>query len=249
MPAAESYGSMSGLPSHSNTSGVRGMALIMALLATLVLSGLGLALLTTSATETLIAASYRDGVEAFYAADAAFERALTDIANTADWTAMLGSTDGIVSSARSSLDDGMMSVMLPDGRTLDLAKATNQLNCPQVFPPASAPCTAAQMDATSAERPWGSNNPRWRLFARSRLSAIAPGVASSPLFHVAVWVSDDPGETDGNPSADATGPAAGAGVIQVRADAFGPGGAHRAIEATIGRVGAHIRLISWRLVR
>jgi hypothetical protein len=105
------------------------------------------------------------------------------------------------------------------------------------------------MDATSAERPWGSNNPRWRLFARSRLSAIAPGVASSPLFHVAVWVSDDPGETDGNPSADATGPAAGAGVIQVRADAFGPGGAHRAIEATIGRVGANIRLISWRLVR
>jgi hypothetical protein len=117
-----------------------------------------------------------------------------------------------------------------------------------VFPPAATPCTAAQMDHAAGERPWGSNNPRWRLYANGRLSAVAAGIDSP--FYVTVWVADDPAETDGDPARDGTEASnPGAGVLQVRSEAFGSGGARRAVEATLGRAGARLRIISWRLVR
>jgi hypothetical protein len=226
----------------------RGVALIVALLASLVLSALALSLLVTASTELLIAGNYRDGVEALHAADAALERTLPDIALVSDWTALLGSPDDVVSAVAASFGDTVRSVGMVDGRTLDLAKTTNLLNCPQVFPPVATACTAAQMDYSAGDRPWGSNNPRWRLYARGRLSALLPGI-DSPLY-VAVWIADDPAESDGDPASDGAGASnPGAGILQLRAAAFGPGGAHRAIEATVARAGAAVRIISWRLVR
>ena len=60
---------MASTPSHVGTLRERGVALVVALLATLVLSALGLSLLVMAGTETLIAGNYRDGVEALHAAD------------------------------------------------------------------------------------------------------------------------------------------------------------------------------------
>ena len=199
-------------------------------------------------TETLIAGNYRDGVEALHAADAALERAITDVARSPDWTALLISSDGVASAAPASFGDAALNVALVDGRTLELAKATNQLNCPHVFPPAATPCSPAQMDHSGGDRPWGSNNPRWRLYARGPLSALAPAIEAA--LYVAVWIADDPAETDGDPArdgSDASNP--GAGIVQLRSQAFGPGGAHRAVEATIARAGVGVRVISWRLIR
>ena len=228
--------------------GDRGVALIVALLATLVLSALGVSLLMTTTTETLIAANYRDGVEALHAADAMLERVIPEIATVPGWNTLLASPDGTVSGATSSFGDAALSVSLVDGRTLDLVKATNLLNCPQVFPPVSTRCTAAQMDHSGGERPWGSNNPRWRLYARGRLSTLVPGLDSP--FYVAAWVADDPAETDGDPVRDGDGASnPGAGILQLRAAAFGAGGAQRCVEATIARAGAGARIVSWRLVR
>ena len=167
-----------------------GMALIVALLASLVLSALGLMLLMVTSTETLIAGNYRDGVEALHAADAALERVIADVAPLTDWSTALASPDGVVSAIRSTFGDAALSAEMLDGRTLDLVKTTNRLNCPQVFPPSSTACSAAQMDHVSGDRPWGSNNPRWRLYARGWLTALAPGTGSP--FYIAAWVSDDP---------------------------------------------------------
>ena len=225
-----------------------GIALIVALLATLVLSALGLSLMVMASTETLIAGNYRDAVEAFHAADAGLERVIAELAMTPDWAAVLGAPGGVRSAAPSRFSDGTSSAVLADGRTLDLLKMTNLLNCPHVFPPSATPCTAAQMDHAAGERPWGGNNPRWRLYANGRLSAVAAGI-DSPLY-VTVWVADDPAETDGDPARDGTEASnPGAGVLQVRSEAFGSGGARRAVEATLGRAGARLRIISWRLVR
>jgi hypothetical protein len=161
---------------------------------------------------------------------------------------VLGAPGGVRSAAPSSFSDGTSSAVLADGRTLDLLKMTNLLNCPHVFPPSATPCTATQMDHAAGERPWGSNNPRWRLYANGRLSVMAAGI-DSPLY-VTVWVADDPAETDGDPARDGTEASnPGAGVLQVRSEAFGSGGARRAVEATLGRAGARLRIISWRLVR
>jgi Tfp pilus assembly protein PilX len=224
------------------------MALIVALLATLVLSAVGLSLMVMASTELLIAGNYRDGVEAFHAAEAALERSIPELAASPDWAAVLAGTAGVRSAAPSSFSDAVLSAVLADGRTLDLARLTNLLNCPHVFPPSATPCTAAQMDHAAGERPWGANNPRWRLYANGPLPALAAGVDSP--FYLAVWVADDPAENDADPAhdgIDVSNP--GTGILQVRSEAFGPGGARRAVEATLGRAGAGLRIISWRLVR
>ena len=86
-----------------------GIALIVALLATLVLSALGLSLLVMASTETLIAGNYRDGVEALHAADAGARASDPGVAAGADWTAVLASPDGVASAAPSSFGDATLS--------------------------------------------------------------------------------------------------------------------------------------------
>jgi hypothetical protein len=58
---------------------------------------------------------------------------------------------------------------------------------------------------------------------------------NSPIY-VVVMVADDPSETDGDPLTDGnTGTNPGSGVLSIRAEALGPHGAHRVIEATMAR--------------
>ncbi len=59
----------------------------------------------------------------------------------------------------------------------------------------------AQMDAVTADRPWGMNNPRWQTFGSGWLRDIAP-LADAPHVYVVVWIGDDPLETDGDPLRD-----------------------------------------------
>jgi hypothetical protein len=92
------------------------------------------------------------------------------------------------------------------------------------------------MDATTAERPWGPNTPRYRLFGYGPDDgAGGPGTGRS---YVLVMVADDPMENDNDPTRDGSGDGnPGRGRLLVRAEAFGPGGAHKVIEATILRPG------------
>ena len=158
------------------------------------------------------------------------------------------SPGGVRSATPSSFSDATLAALLADGRTMDLVTRTNLLNCPHVFPPAATPCTAAQMDHAAGERPWGSNNPRWRLYANGRLSALA--AESIPRSMSLSGLQMTPPRTDGDPARDGTDTSnPGAGILQVRSEAFGPGGARRAVEATLARAGTGLRIISWRLVR
>ena len=60
-------------------------------------------------------------------------------------------------------------------------------------------------------------------------------------FYLAVWIADDSADCDNDPNIDGGAPVAphasnsGAGVLTLRAEAFGPAGTHRVIEATIAR--------------
>ena len=69
----------------------RGVALVLTLMSMVLLLTLGGALAVLTATETTIAASFRDGVEAFYAAEAGIARAVVDL-RTADWSAAKAGT-------------------------------------------------------------------------------------------------------------------------------------------------------------
>ena len=204
----------------------RGSALIVSLMAMLLLSALGLALMLTTTTETKIAGNFTGSKEAMYAADAAIERAVQDVLTVADWNAML---DG---SARSAFVDGPPSGNRTIGSlTFDIGHATNLMNCGK-----TAGCSESDMDLLSDERQWGENNPRWQLFAYGPVNDMIPtGTLNSPLY-VIVWVADDPSENDNDPTKDgnlSTNP--GLGVITLRAAAYGANGISRVIDVTLAR--------------
>lgn len=205
-----------------------GIAMIIAMMAMLLMTALGIALVLTTSSETMIAGNFTNGSEALYAADAAVERSMEDILTVPDWNKLL---DG---STQSAFVDGAPggSRSLPDGSTIDLTQAINMANCQKV-----TACSTAEMDAVTAERPWAANNPRWKLYAYANLKDLLPAAdtINSP-YYVMVMVADDPSENDGDPTKDgavATNP--GSGVIAMRAEAFGPRGAHKVIELTLSR--------------
>ncbi len=206
----------------------RGLSLLIALMSTLLLSALGLALVMTTITETLITANYRDGGEAVYAADAGVERVMQDLLTVSDWNSILAGAQ------QSSYVDGPPSGTrtLRDGSTINLTAMTNMLNCNKV-----STCSSAQMNAWSPGRPYGVNNPRWNLFAYAPLNdIIETGTIDSPMY-VVVWIADDIGESDGDPAIDGGPPDTnrGRGVLMMRAEAIGPGGSRTALEITIKR--------------
>jgi hypothetical protein len=206
-------------------SNERGIALIVTLMTLALLTALGLGLMVTTATEAALSVNNRDGAEAFYAADAGIERVMQDLLLAPDWNRIL---DG---SVRSPFVDGPVggSRTLPhDAGTLDLTTLTNMLNCEK-----ATSCSAGDMNAYTLARPWGANNPRWQLYAYGPAQDLVGGTTINSAMYVVVWVADDPSENDNNPLQDGAG--TGKGIISLRAEAFGPGGAHRVIESTVAR--------------
>lgn len=217
-------------------AGEDGVALILALMAVLLLSALGFALVMTTSTESMISANYRNGVEGLYAADAVLERAMDDLLTVPDWNRLLDGTtqSAFVDSPTCSVNSGNCARTLPDGSSVDLAQVLNMANCGKV-----SACSAADLIANpTGDRPFGANNPVWRLYSYGKASDLLPTTATinSP-FYVVVLVADDPSETDGNPLQDGVSPSTnpGSGVLALRGEAFGPRGAHKVIELTVAR--------------
>jgi hypothetical protein len=216
-----------------------GFAILLAMMGALVMSAAGLALVLGTSIETMIARNFRDSTAALYAAESVAIRGLADLENEGDWSAVV---DG---SGRSSFFDGTGSGprTLSGQSTIDLTSIVNAWNCGK-----TAACSDADMDRISEDRPWGKNNPRWRVYACGTVADLAG--TPSP-YYVVVLVADDPLETDDNPLADGGGTGnPGLGVLMLRGEAFGPGGTHSAVELTVSRdAGSSVRLRSWRLVR
>ncbi len=228
----------------------RGIALFVALVVTSVLSGLGLALLITLAAEPRVVSNHEAATAALYVADAALELAAHELDRIEDWDAVLG---GITSSTRT---DGVPSGtrVLVDGTRIDITALTSTLTCGQ---PDS--CTNGERSTSTAERPWGPNNPYWRPFLYGPPGTL--GLPPSSADYLIVWVGDDAMERDEDPLVDggSGGTGAGHGVIRLRSAAFGPEGARRAIDAVVVRRcwtgGAEescrrgSRVQSWRILR
>jgi hypothetical protein len=205
----------------------RGSALVVALLSLLLLTALGLALTLTTQTETAIAANQRMSQEAMNAADSAVERAMQDLLAIPDWNRILSGAE------QSSFVDGSAggTRVLPDGTTVNLDELLNLARCAK-----RAGCSAADISTNSPERSWLNNNPVWQLFAYGPATDFLPFTTENSPIYVVVMVGDDPSETDGDPLTDGSDAAnPGSGVISLRAEAFGPHGTHRVLEATVAR--------------
>ena len=205
----------------------QGVALIIALLCMLLLTALGMALTMSTLTEKRIATNYRDGVETVYAADASVERVMQDLLTVPDWNKIL---DG---STTSSFVDGTAGDrVLPSGAHYNLLEATNVLRCGKTS------CADNDMDAYTEERPWGTNNPRWQLYAYGLAKDLIQTDTLNTNVYVVVWIGDDPAENDGKPLIDGdetAGANPGKGVVSMLAYAYGPSGVRRVIEATVAR--------------
>jgi hypothetical protein len=229
-------------------SSQRGIALIMAILITAFLSALGIGLIMAVFMDRLATGNMAGSIAMLYAADAGIEIAAHDLAQVDDWNQVLagaqqsGFVDGAPGGARG----------IPGGGGIDLTAATNQLNCGK-----STTCTVAQMNASSRERPWGVNNPRWQLFAYGPMDRLIQFARPAPCY-LAVWIADDGGERDGDPLNDAVDLQSGHGIVRVHAEAFGLAGSRRAIEAELARICPNgedggclpgIRVQSWQELR
>jgi hypothetical protein len=217
-----------------------GIALTAALLIMVLLSALGLSLTMVATTEERVGHAYSSGSESFYAADAALELALNELALLPDWNHVL---DGSVTS--SFVDAAASLRPWPGGQARTSAEATALITC------ARTTCSLTDMDARTTLRPWGPNNPRWRLFAYGPLTAMSRSGTINSAEYVAVWVGDDPQENDDNPLVDgdeSRGPNPGKGVLTLLVHAYGVA-TERVVEATVARSATGVRMVSWREIR
>lgn len=216
-----------------------GIALVVVMALAGLLAAATAVVIAVSSTDVRIAAGFRWGRQLEHAAEAGLHRALVDLKRLPDWTTVLSGA------TRSSFVDGPPSGVrsVPGGAFIDIDLEVALASCGRV-PPCSDESRAEIVQA----RPWGPNNPRWRPYAYGRLTTVAGTVGVAPVY-LLVLVADDPTETDGNPDLDDVPPAPGAGIVRLRAMAFGPAGARRTVEATVARVAsaARIRVVSWRL--
>ncbi len=231
---------------QSSRAAERGIALVMALLVTSFLSALALGVALAVFMDRLANGNMTGSVGMLYAAEAGIEMTANDLARLPDWSAVLAGaiqgtfTDGAASGVHA----------IPGGGVVDLTATTNLLNCGK-----PTTCTNAQMNASSSDRPWGANNPRWTLFTYGPMTNL-PGVTRPAPCFLAVWVGDDPREQDGNPLADASGQSVpGHEIVRVHAEAFGNAGGRRVLEAEVARVCTGspcvggIRVQSWQELR
>src|SRR5262249_33883024 len=129
-----------------------------------------------------------------------------------------------------------------DGSTIDLAQIVNMANCQK-----TSACTAAELSAVTARRPWGAANPRWQLYAYGPMRMLLLPGGADPPWYVVLLVADDPLQSDT--------------MIALRAEAFGPKNAHAAVELLASRAAdgdsdynggetvIPVHILAWREVR
>lgn len=225
----------------SSSAGQNGVALICVLMVTTLLGTLAAALLFVVMAESMTSGNHRVAEQVFYAADAAVERTIGDLRAAPDWRPVPGTAGTVVTSGFLGPEQG---TRLPAGIVLDLARLTAQ----------------RQIESNTAYAA-STDRPVWRLFGHAPPSVLfEQDIMSLPLY-VIVWVADDVDDGDGDPLRDSNG------VLEVRAEAFGPSGARRRIEVVLARremIGvpapdgeesgpaegpAGVRVLSWREVR
>jgi hypothetical protein len=203
------------------------------LVMTMLLLAMGGGLIVVTTTEARIASHYRDRLATLYAADAILEHVIAALRGAADVDVLLAGPS--TSSWADGLPGGARTI---HGTTIDLTGLTHLERCGR-----PTTCPESAIRARTADRPWGPDNPRWRLYAWGWMTAATGDPGAPPVYGV-VWIGDDPAERDGDPLRD--GAVDGRGRVAVRVRAYGPHGTRREVDGIIADVPERPRLIWWR---
>lgn len=212
--------------------GENGSALACALMVIALIATLGGAVVLIVNADGMISVNYRSAQHAMYAADAGVERAIGALRGVADWRTVVGAVG-----ATADFDDGDEDarVRLADGTILDLARLT-----------------ALRQANTDASFGAFANRPRWRLFVHAPFDRMLPRGSGVNPEYIAVWLADDPDESDGDPMHDSND------QLVLHAEAYGLRGGWWRIDVLIGRecvgnetdpagaASGAIRVLSWR---
>jgi len=154
------------------------MPLVAAMMALMLLTGLATVLILGTMTETAVVASYRRGIETFYAADAAAEFAVRDLARAPDWDAVVSGD------AWSTFVDGAPGGPRRVGAaTVDLTQATAEV----------AAIVAARSDHALVGL---------QLYAYGLFGDLAPPAVDRPPMYLCVWVAEFAGDEADEPPAE-----------------------------------------------
>ena len=190
-------------------------------------SALAGALVAVVTIEEAVEANHRRGVQALYAADGLLASVVASLSRASDWTTLSAGPGPVGFLAGPSV------AALPDGSVVDAEAETRAL-------------------AVARDRP---GDPGWRLVARGWLGDLAGAADRVPRLYLLAWFRRAPAGPDAGPGPDANpGPNADPpgdanGPLVVRAAAFGPFRVERAVEATLVREAAVVRVAAWNVVR
>jgi hypothetical protein len=223
------------------------MALVITLLAMALFTALAGGLAMSSVLGRAVAANHEEAAQLANASDSALELTALELAGIADWNEVLA---GVRTSTQ--VDGAPGARVLPGGVVIDLPVMTNELTCGRV-----TLCTDAQIAVPTAERPWSTNNPRWRLFMHGPSPPLPATPRTAGAVYGVVWLGDDARETDNDPNVDGAGPGQeGRYVVRARVESFGSRGGHHALEAELMRVCtageggeaclSGVRVLAWR---
>src|SRR5688572_9008416 len=169
--------------SHRETrivSNERGIALILVMMTMTLFGVLAGSLALVALTETAVAANHRDAADALYAAEAAVEFVLQEIARIEDWTEV------VAAPGQSSFVDGEPAgVRRVGAANIDLSQATVDVSA-AATPPAGAVAGPSV------------------LHAFGRFSDLVPAARPASGTYVAVWLADRspaPKDEDAPPAA------------------------------------------------
>lgn len=203
------------------------MAVLGAVLATVLLSGLGLAIALLGIEEAMLASRERTVRGLRTAAEGAAQAAVVDLDGLGSWDAVLaGSASLDVCAVRAAFSESTLTPAAPwGGATIDLRGLT----------------ASVQADSDAGRGPADAAQ-RWCLFANAPFGAVVPG--SAP-WYLAVWVADDPAESDSDSARDANG------TLAVQAVALGPANGRATVDLLLRREdrpdGSHaLRVLSIR---
>jgi hypothetical protein len=154
------------------------MALLAAVIAAFLLTGLGVSLVLLGSAGTALAAHDRRAVDAEYGADAALRLAISELRERTDWSGVgLAGAAADVCAAPGRLVDTTLFPAAPwDGSLIDLHTLTEQL---QAAAAATAPPNVAA--------------PVWRLFEYAPISRVIPPEPGRRPLYLAVWAADGGG--------------------------------------------------------